>query len=191
VDLDLFRAEGPSRDREHDLQLVSVGRLIPRKNFHAVLDLLERLVSGGTDAGLWIAGSGPEKPALVRRGESMPGRVEFLENLSDRELAELYRSADLFASPCLSDPSGGDVEGFGLTFLEASACGLPVAGVAEGGVTDAVEHGVSGILTSRGEFVDRACRFATDRRQLARMGARGLRRAQELFDIRKVVMNLI
>ncbi len=191
VDLMLFSSSGEARGKEHVLQLVSVGRLVRRKNFHAVLDLVERLVAGGVDAGLWICGSGPEKLPLQERARSIPGRITFFENLPDRELAILYRSADLFVSPCLSDPVSGDVEGFGLTFVEASACGLPVAGVAEGGVSDAVEHGVSGILTTRDAFIREVSDLALNPILLRELGEKGKRRAEAEFDIGKVALNLV
>jgi len=191
VDIDLFRAEGEKIQGEHRLQLISVGRLIPRKNFHTVIDLLERLIALDVDAGLWIVGSGPEMQGLMERAVGLGSRILFRENISDGELAALYRGADFFVSPCLSDPESGDVEGFGLTFLEAAACGLPVAGVGEGGVVDAVEHGVSGILTSRESFVEESASLALTPELLVEYGKRGMERSRDRFDIRRVALNLL
>ena len=191
VDIDLFRAEGERIQVEHPLQLISVGRLISRKNFHTVIDLLERLIALDADAGLWIVGSGPERQGLMERAAGLSSRILFRENVSDGELAVLYRSADFFVSPCLSDQESGDVEGFGLTFLEAASCGLPVAGVGEGGVVDAVEHGVSGILTSRESFVEESASLALTPELLDEYGRRGMERVRDMFDIRRVVLNLL
>jgi phosphatidylinositol alpha-1,6-mannosyltransferase len=191
VDIGLFRADGERVQRKHPLQLISVGRLISRKNFHTVIDLLEKLIALNADAGLWIVGSGPERQGLIERTAGLNSRILFRDNISDGELAALYRSADLFVSPCLSDPASGDVEGFGLTFLEAAACGLPVAGVGEGGVVDAVEHGVSGILTSRESFVEESASLALTPELLVEYGKRGMERVRDRFDIRRVALNLL
>jgi phosphatidylinositol alpha-1,6-mannosyltransferase len=187
VDTALFSPDGPFRDRRHALQLVTAGRMVPRKRFDLVILTLGALVERGIDAGLWIAGKGPLEESIKKQAIYLGERVEMLGEVSDSELASLYRSADLFLSPCQSDPSSGDVEGFGLTFVEASACGTAVAGLAEGGVTDAVEHGFSGILSTREGFTGDVLALCGNRSLLEQYGRQGLDRARRDFDIRCVV----
>jgi len=191
VDTALFTPEGPVLPRRYGLELVSAGRLVGRKRFDLVIAVLRKLIDLGMDAGLRIAGTGPLEPDLRGEAAGLGDRVSFEGEVTDERLASLYRSADLFLSPCRSDPASGDVEGFGLTFIEASACGTAVAGLAEGGVTDAVEHGVSGILSSPGSFVDDVAGLCANRRLLEGMGAAGRRRAVESFEVGAVVRRLL
>jgi phosphatidylinositol alpha-1,6-mannosyltransferase len=60
---------------------------------------------------------------------------------------------DIFAMPSRSRLFGLEVEGLGIVYLEASACGLPVIGGASGGAPDAVKHGVTGYVVD-GNNVD-------------------------------------
>ncbi|MDP1125088.1 glycosyltransferase, partial [Klebsiella pneumoniae] len=68
----------------------------------------------------------------------LPGQV------SEEELRGWYQHADVFALPSLT--VGEKFEGFGLAFLEASACGLPVIGTTGSGVAEAVRDGETGLL---------------------------------------------
>lgn len=80
----------------------------------------------------------------------LEGKVVFIDSLDSRaELLQWYRGAELF---CLfSENINHDVEGFGIVFLEAMACGLPVVGVKNCGVEDAVADGKNGILVGSRE----------------------------------------
>jgi phosphatidyl-myo-inositol dimannoside synthase len=191
VDTALFTPEGPRRPRDAALQLLSAGRLVPRKRFDLVIDAVAAARSRGMDAALWIAGKGPLEGELMARAALLGDAARFLGAVDDSELACLYRSADLFVSPCQSDVVTGDVEGFGLTFIEASASGTAVAGLAEGGVTDAVEEGVSGILTRREDFTERVLDLLGRADLMARFGERGRRRVLDRFDLLEVVPGLI
>jgi phosphatidylinositol alpha-1,6-mannosyltransferase len=191
VDTGFFTPDGPSAAKPCPVQILSAGRLVPRKRFDLVLDLVDALSSAGIQAGAWIAGTGPLRGELERMAAELGIRVVFCGDVEDDELLRLYRGADLFASPCMSDPATGDVEGFGITFLEAAACGTAAAGLAEGGVVDAVEDGVSGILTGREDFVRRAVDLCMNPAELSRLGAGGRARALDLFDLKKVVPELV
>jgi phosphatidyl-myo-inositol dimannoside synthase len=62
------------------------------------------------------------------------------------DLPQLYQSADLLALCTREDPNQPDVEGFGLAFLEAQACGIPVVGTRSGGIPEAIKEGQGGWL---------------------------------------------
>ena len=68
----------------------------------------------------------------------------FLGRLDLSDIVDLYNVADLFVMLSREEPP--DVEGFGLVFLEAGACGLPSVGGRSGGIPDAIEDGTSGWL---------------------------------------------
>ena len=136
VDVDFFTpGETPSAAAPFAL---SFAALAPYKKLDQAieacrrLDLELRVVGGATqdDPG------GSEPPPGVRR----------LGRVSDSELRDLYRQATCFVQP--------GVEDFGITTVEALACGCPVVAVAEGGVLDIVEPGEHGILYGVDEGVD-------------------------------------
>jgi len=76
-------------------------------------------------------------------------QVDFLGYVPDEDLPDLYRAADIFVMPSGVLPRRLDyVEGFGIAYLEASACGKPVIGGRSGGSEDAVVDRVTGILVN-------------------------------------------
>ncbi len=79
----------------------------------------------------------------------LDGKVIFAGSVPHGELAEHYRLGDVFVMPNRELPNG-DTEGFGLVFLEANGCGLPVIAGRDGGSTDAVQHGVNGLVVDGG-----------------------------------------
>jgi phosphatidylinositol alpha-1,6-mannosyltransferase len=85
------------------------------------------------------------------------------------------------------------VEGFGISFTEASACGLPVVAGRSGGTADAVRDGETGVLVDpdRVEDVVASVRALLDDRELsARLGAAGRRAAETYFNWDRVVADL-
>ena len=74
--------------------------------------------------------------------------MEFLGRKTVAEIVSLYNLADLFVLLSREEPP--DVEGFGLVFLEAAACGLPSLGGRSGGIPEAIEEGRSGWLVDPG-----------------------------------------
>src|SRR5690606_4238734 len=102
---------------------------------------LERLHEQARAAGFEVA-DGTE-PFARDHTHSGP-RVRFLGNVPDQRMLELYAAADIFA--LVTHISTRSVEGFGMFYLEASACRIPCVGSDVGGVSSALEDGVSGLL---------------------------------------------
>lgn len=117
---------------------ITVGRLIPRKRLELLLDLFAR--SSDPNLHLLIVGEGPEEKKLRQRVErlSLAKRVEFLGRLSDEKKFQYLANCDAFVSVSAH-------EGFGLAFLEAIACGLPVLAPTVGGQRDFLIHGKTGL----------------------------------------------
>jgi phosphatidylinositol alpha-1,6-mannosyltransferase len=95
-----------------------------------------------------VIGAGPDRQRLedITAHLGLHAHVSFLGRLSLSEIVELYNLADLFVM--LSREELPDVEGFGLVFLEAAACGLPSVGGRSGGIPDAIVDGKSGWLVN-------------------------------------------
>ncbi|MFN3286255.1 MAG: glycosyltransferase family 4 protein [bacterium] len=185
VDLGRFQpADGAGLRAQHGVRdgavLLTVGRLIPRKGQDTVIRLLRDLLQHGPVA-YWIAGEGTEEERRRLRGiardEGVEAHVRFLGVVPDAELPLLYSACDVFVMLNRTTPEG-DVEGFGMVFLEAGACGRPVVGGASGGAVEAVWHGVTGYLVPEGdrEAAVHALRtLLLDPQLRARMGEAGRR----------------
>lgn len=93
-----------------------------------------------------VAGEGDDRSRLERRAVELAGEeaVRFLGYVSDEDLPDLYRLADLFVMP-------SSEEGFGIVYLEAAACGLRVIGGAGGGSSDAIPDRRVGEIVDPGD----------------------------------------
>jgi glycosyltransferase involved in cell wall biosynthesis len=129
--------------------LFSIARLVPRKG-HAwfVSEVMPRL---GEDYFLALAGEGPERAAIesaaAERG--LRERVALLGGVEEEEKLGLYDRADLFVMP--NQHVEGDLEGFGITLIEAAARGLPSIASNTDGIPDAVIEGRTGHLVPEGD----------------------------------------
>lgn len=135
---------------EYDLDarpwLLTVARLVPHKGIDLGLRVVRRLKEEGLDVGYAIAGAGPEAARLRAQAAELgiSDRVRLLGYVSDEHLPALYNVPCLYLGP--SRQEAEEVEGFGLSLLEAAACGLPVVAGQSGGTGDAVAHGITGYL---------------------------------------------
>jgi len=126
IDTDFF-TPGPDVPGAYDLV---VSALAPYKRVELALEAYR-----GTGRRLRIVGSGPEAERLRARA---PAEAEFLGQLPDAELRELYRGCRAVLMP--------GVEDAGIVPLEAFSCGRPAVVFAEGGGAESVEHGTTGLV---------------------------------------------
>lgn len=166
--------------------LVTVGNLVERKGHDTVLKSLTLLRSRGHDVLYLIAGDGPNRAQLERLAASLGvlDRVVFLGRVAQADLPLLYSMADLFVMVSRERPDQSDVEGFGIVFLEASACGTPVVGGRSGGIEDAVVDDITGLLVDPVDAVQLARAIdliLSDRGLARRLGEAGMRRAVSEF----------
>lgn len=134
--------------------LLTVGRLIPRKGQDTIIRLLPRIAREIPDIVYWIAGKGPtgSRPHLeaLARMHGVQDRVRFLDDVPAEEMCQLYSACDVFLM-LNRTTEDGDVEGFGIVFLEASACGKAVIAGRSGGTSEAVQDGLTGFLIPEGD----------------------------------------
>jgi glycosyltransferase involved in cell wall biosynthesis len=108
-------------------QLLFVGRLVPKKGLHHLLDALPRVLASKPQTRLAIAGFGPQEASLKMRAKQLgiAHAVDFLGPLQQADLPALYRRAGVFVAPFVRDDSG-DQEGLPVALMEAIGCGCPV-----------------------------------------------------------------
>ncbi len=154
-----------------------VGRHEPRKGLLTLLKAHRILRKTGSGSRLLVVGSGPQERE-ARRYVATRGlqEVEFLGRVSDAEKAQLFRTADVYASPA----TGG--ESFGIVLLEAMAAGTPIVASDIHGYKGVVRRDREGMLVPPREprplaiAIDRLLRDPALREQ---MGAAGQARAEE------------
>lgn len=142
-------ASPPVLVRGRRLRLLTVARLVRRKNIAACIRALSAVRGEGLDEFEYrIAGTGPEQAELKRlvRELGLDDHVAFLDYVPDDELPALYRWADGFLHPQTHEGDGNDFEGFGLVIADAMSFGCAVVAGAAGGPSDFVTNGVSGLL---------------------------------------------
>jgi glycosyltransferase involved in cell wall biosynthesis len=106
-----------------------------------VIDALAALRHRGLRVHLLVAGDGPSAPALrSRAAEKLQDAAHFLGQLSQQQMVAAYSASDLFAFP-------GIQEALGMVYLEAQAACLPVVAYRNGGVSEAVQDGITGLIT--------------------------------------------
>jgi phosphatidylinositol alpha-1,6-mannosyltransferase len=133
---------------------VSVCRLLEKKGIDQAIRAFVRVVEAFPDSRYLVVGDGPYRGALEALAAScgVAEKVTFAGAVAEDDLVDHYVLGDVFVMPNRRLPNG-DTEGFGLVFLEANACGLPVIAGSDGGAIDAVRHGVNGLLVD-GHAVD-------------------------------------
>ncbi|MGQ0721231.1 MAG: glycosyltransferase [Candidatus Eiseniibacteriota bacterium] len=162
VDPQRFRPDvdgNPLRRRlgaEHDLLLLSVGRLQRRKGHDTAIRALAALGSGRAGVRYVIVGTGEEEATLRRLAEEcgVAGRGSFAGAVADAELPSYYAACDVFLLPNRKD--GEDIEGFGIVFLEAQAAARPVVAGKTGGAPEAVAEGETGLLVGGDDVAELA-----------------------------------
>ena len=120
--------------------LLTVARLMERKGHAYVLQALALLRDQMPDLHYLIVGDGPQRNGLHRLISELglQDRARLLGRVAEEDLPLLYNCCDVFVMPAAEIPEKEEVEGFGLVFLEAMACGKPVIGGNSGGIPDAI-----------------------------------------------------
>lgn len=131
--------------KEH-CQLLMVARLVKRKGHSVLLKVLSELKNDFPNIHLNIVGSGPEEQSIRNevRLLGLDSIVKIYTKVSDKDLMNYYKQADLFLMPVVFDKI--DREGFGIVYLEAAAFEVPVIATNLPGIDEAVEDGKTGIL---------------------------------------------
>jgi phosphatidylinositol alpha-1,6-mannosyltransferase len=163
---------------------MTVARLTPRKGHATVLRAFAKILPQVTDATYLIAGTGVERERLEALAAELgiSHAVRFAGYVPEQDLADFYNLCDLFVM--MNQENDGDIEGFGMVFLEASAAGKPVIGGRSGGTEDSVWHEHTGFLIDPLDVEGLAAKLRLlleDGQLRGRLGEAGLARARADF----------
>jgi len=155
VDTQIFNPQvNPSRiidkyNLKDKFIILSVSRLVEHKGIDKALEAVYILKKEFNNLVYLIVGSGEDLPRLERLVEDygLGDSVFFSGSIKDdEELAQYYAASDIFILPSRKTKDGLIFEGFGISFMEAAACGKPSIGGRIGGVNEAIIDGQTGML---------------------------------------------
>jgi phosphatidyl-myo-inositol dimannoside synthase len=161
--------------------LLTIARLAPRKGQDRVIRALPRVAAEVPSVVYLVVGTGSERGRLedLARACGVADRVIFTGSVAST--ASYYQASDVFVMPNRV-MENGDVEGFGIVFLEANSHGVPVIGGRSGGTEDAIVHGETGWLVDpedESELTERILQLLSDSDLARQFGEAGRRRATE------------
>ena len=167
-------------------QLVQACRLVEKKGLLTTLAAFRRFISDYPKARLVIAGEGPMKDALVRRINelSMGNQVTLAGFLNQDDLRQVYAESHIFIHPS-ELAADSNQEGIPNSMLEAMANGLPVVATRHGGIPEAVQEGVDGLLVPERDepaLYEALLKLATQPDLWQRMGKQASRSVAENFE---------
>jgi glycosyltransferase involved in cell wall biosynthesis len=193
VELDRF-VPAPRTDGGSPVEIVSVGRLVQKKGFPDLLTACSTLKNAQAPFRLRIYGDGPMRAelAVLRDRLGLRDEVELVGERDGEEVLRAYQRADIFAlTPCVT--ADGDRDGVPNVIVEAMACGLPVVTTDAGGVAEAVQHGVNGLVATPrdvGTLARHLTELVTDGTRRRALGEAGRRMVEERFDVRTAARQL-
>jgi phosphatidylinositol alpha-1,6-mannosyltransferase len=158
--------------------IISVGRLVHRKGQDKLISALPAIRAAVPNVHLVLVGVGPHQKYLENLVAKLniSDCVTFIGRINYSELPKYICVGDIFAMPSRSRFFGLEVEGLGIVYLEASACGLPVVGGKSGGAPDAVLVGETGAVvdgTNSSEIAEACIDLLNNPELCALMGATG------------------
>ena len=173
---------------KNKLVLLTVGRLVKRKGVDKVLECLPGVLKEVPNLVYVIVGAGEELSncQLLMVNGQLEGSVLIITNANEDEKWAWYELCDIFIMPARNIK--GDVEGFGIVYLEANLAGKPVIAGDSGGVRDAVEDGVSGLLINPediNEIKNAIIKLAQDKNLRKKLGEESRARALKDFSWEK------
>jgi len=147
IPLEEFSSRERSFPKNDEWRFVQAGRLIEKKGLPVTLRAFATFQRKYPNATLTIAGEGPMLGELqhVARQLNVDARVSFTGFISQEQLRDIYFRSHIFLHPSQTGREGNQ-EGVPNSMLEAMASGLPVFATQHGGIPEAIENGVSGVL---------------------------------------------
>jgi len=179
-----------NRGRENRPKLLFVGRFSEEKGVSYLLQAMPHILKKFPLAKLCLVGAGELGENLKKQAKELQieDNVEFCGAIPNSELPDYYVAADIFIGPSIH-ATGGDTEGFGLTFVEASLSGCLVIGTDVGGIGDIIKNGETGFLIPEKDspaIAEKVIYALLHREEMQTIRKNATRYCQENFDWRVI-----
>ena len=178
--------------------ILTAARVVARKGQDTVLRAFASTASAFPECRYVIAGGGDSAEIVRLRNiaeeNNVADRVIFTGYVQEVDKVALYNACDVYVMVSRHEQGEKDIEGFGITFLEAGGCGKPVIGGRSGGIPDAIEHGESGFLVDPddvGAVADHLKLLLADPALRQRMGLAGRARVERFFTWERYVDRML
>jgi glycosyltransferase involved in cell wall biosynthesis len=178
-------AFAPRRERPErgPFEVLCVGRLVPAKGQHILIEAVARLVADGRDVKLRLVGDGPDRRSLERMVEArgLAGRVVLEGPVNQDRIREHYAAADAFALASFA-------EGIPVVLMEAMAMQVPCVATFVAGIPELIRDGVDGLLVAPsdvGALAGAIARLMDDAALRRRVAEQGRRHVLEAYDLER------
>ncbi len=175
--------------------ILAVGRFVEKKGFDQLIAACAQLKRDGVRFGCLIVGergSAYDKLCAQIATLGLADAVQLRSAVTQDQLREIYRSAQVFALPC-QIMEDGDRDGFPNVLAEAMAMGVPVVSTAISGIPEMIDDGVHGLLVEPRNpqaLAEALRRVLTDTELHTRLARAGRQRICERFDSRRTTLDL-
>jgi glycosyltransferase involved in cell wall biosynthesis len=185
VNEDVFAVKRKEREKDGQIRLLFVGRLVREKGLDVLLKALKKVLQKRPKTHLTIIGEGPLKNEYKRLAENLgiTKNITFVGWIQREKILAYFSESDLLAVPSLK-------ENFPRITLEAMGAGLPVIASSVGGVSEQITDGVDGILFKAGDLEDLARKLedmTENQRRMNAIAEKARKRANE-FTIKQSIL---
>jgi glycosyltransferase involved in cell wall biosynthesis len=180
---------------DNDFIVVALGRMVPKKGFKTLIDLLPKIADRIPKFRLAIGGDGPLRNTLRRQAEELrvTGYVSFPGSIPWGLVPDFLAAADIFVLPSVRDKHG-NVDGLPTVLLEAMGCGIAVIASDIGGVRLVVNDNHNGLLVPAGDveaITNAIICLAEDPRKREILGEAARKSIEEQFNWRSIAERII
>src|SRR2546426_2295538 len=196
VDTKAFQPNGADGERRgRALRVLCIGTLHEVKGQSYLIQACRRLAERGVPFECQLVGDGPDRRDLMRQAAraGLEDRVRFLGQLTQDEVREVLREADVVAAPSVPTRDGRR-EGIPVALMEAMASGLPVVASRISGIPELVDEDETGFLVGPGDVEGLASaleRLVRDEGLRRRLGAAGRAKVEREFNLRQNAATLM
>ncbi len=186
IPLGVFKEAKAARSVNDPIHLFAAGRLVPFKGHEKLIEAVSIVQKAGYHVSLEIAGDGPLRSSLEEKAAQMLHNYKFHGAVSYAKMMVMMRNSDIFCHTSMH-MENGQTEAFGLVVAEAQWAGVPVVAFDSGGVPEAMQKDITGILCKEGdvhEFAKAIISLIEDPDKRNAMADAAPRFIRDTFDIR-------